>query len=96
VVNSAVDARGHVLPFEEQAGSHGGLGGEQTDAFLLAPAQLPLPAGSDGGLVGPAAINRVLRAWLPADAEHGDQRPRAERRAGRTSPGRERGGASAP
>lgn len=96
VVNSAVDARGHVLPFEEQAGSHGGLGGEQTDAFLLAPAHLPLPAGSDGGLVGPPAINRVLRAWLPADAEHADQDPRAAGSAGGTSPDRERGGASAP
>ena len=69
VINSLVDGRGHVLPFEEQLGSHGGLGGEQSDAFLLVPARLPMPADDTArALVGPDAINGVLRAWLPPDA----------------------------
>ena len=46
--------------FEELISFHGGLGGPQTRAFLLYPAQLPLP---DGGIVGAAAVNELLRRW---------------------------------
>ncbi len=34
---------GQVAAFEELVGSHGGLGGEQTDAFLLHPADMEVP-----------------------------------------------------
>ncbi len=37
ILNSAVFADGSVAAFEELIGSHGGLGGQQTDAFLLHP-----------------------------------------------------------
>lgn len=44
MVNSAYDpARGTVHAFEEQIGSHGGLGGEQGHPFLLWPAELTPP-----------------------------------------------------
>ena len=37
ILNSTLFADGSVAAFEELVGSHGGLGGEQTDAFLLHP-----------------------------------------------------------
>jgi hypothetical protein len=43
MVISAVYADGTVAALEELIGSHGGLGGEQTDAFLLHPATLAVP-----------------------------------------------------
>ncbi len=63
MVNSAVE-EGEVLAFEEQIGSHGGLGGEQSHPFLLSPHALsaPVPEGRD--LVGAERIHRVLRRWL--------------------------------
>ncbi|MFJ9792843.1 phage holin family protein [Streptomyces globosus] len=62
MVNSAYDpATGQVHAFEEQIGSHGGLGGEQGRAFLMWPADLPAP---EPGLVGAEAVHRVLRGWL--------------------------------
>lgn len=62
MVNSAVDpATGTVHAFEEQAGSHGGLGGPQSHPFLLAPAELPLPPEP---LVGAEAIHAVFHTWL--------------------------------
>jgi uncharacterized membrane protein YvlD (DUF360 family) len=64
IVNSGVDTDGSVAPFEEHVGSHGGLGGEQTEAFLLAPARLLADAPP---LVGPASINALLRRWRGAD-----------------------------
>jgi hypothetical protein len=47
--------------FEEQIGFHGGLGGPQTQPFLLFPSELPLP---DEPLVGAAAVHRVLKGWV--------------------------------
>ncbi|MGZ2359598.1 phage holin family protein [Streptomyces sp. 372A] len=73
MVNSMYDpATGTVHAFEEQIGSHGGLGGEQSRPFLLWPRTMtdPLDAvtGEDGGrpaeLVGAEAVHRVLRHWL--------------------------------
>ncbi|GAB2589352.1 phage holin family protein [Streptomyces capparidis] len=62
MVNSAYDpCTGEVHAFEEQVGSHGGLGGAQSEAFLLYPAQLRVPA---EGVVGAEALHRVLRGWL--------------------------------
>ncbi|MFE4826623.1 phage holin family protein [Streptomyces sp. NPDC056672] len=52
MVNSMYDpATGQVHAFEEQIGSHGGLGGEQSRAFLLSPLVLsaPVPAPSEDG-----------------------------------------------
>ncbi|MFF8411307.1 phage holin family protein [Streptomyces omiyaensis] len=65
MVNSMYDpATGTVHAFEEQIGSHGGLGGEQARPFLLAPPELS-PAVPEGGeLVGAEQVHRVLRRWL--------------------------------
>jgi uncharacterized membrane protein YvlD (DUF360 family) len=46
--------------FEELISFHGGLGGPQTRAFLLAPPELSLP---DGGIVGAASVHALLRRW---------------------------------
>ncbi|WP_369276372.1 phage holin family protein [Streptomyces sp. R11] len=65
MVNSAYDeADGEVLAFEEQIGSHGGLGGAQGKPFLLSP--LAFTAAVDDGedLVGAEHVHRVLRRWL--------------------------------
>ncbi|WP_407288498.1 phage holin family protein [Streptomyces sp. BP-8] len=65
MVNSAYDpATGAVHAFEEQIGSHGGLGGAQSHAFLLWPAELTPPAPEGRALTGAEAVHRVLRRWL--------------------------------
>jgi hypothetical protein len=46
--------------FEELISFHGGIGGTQTEAFLLAPVELPLPAEP---IVGAAAVHDVLADW---------------------------------
>ncbi len=62
MVNSAYDpGTGAVHAFEEQIGSHGGLGGEQGHPFLMWPADLSDPG---SGLVGAEAVHGVLRRWL--------------------------------
>ncbi|MER7169791.1 phage holin family protein [Streptomyces mesophilus] len=63
MVNSAVE-EGEVLAFEEQIGSHGGLGGEQSHAFLLSPRALSAPVAEGCELVGAERVHRVLRRWL--------------------------------
>lgn len=47
IVNSPVYPDGTVAAMEELIGSHGGLGGEQTDAFLFHPADLEVPVTSN-------------------------------------------------
>ncbi|MFF2012102.1 phage holin family protein [Streptomyces sp. NPDC058195] len=65
MVNSMYDgATGCVHAFEEQIGSHGGLGGEQSRPFLLWPAGLSAPVAPGGELVGAEQVHRVLRRWL--------------------------------
>jgi uncharacterized membrane protein YvlD (DUF360 family) len=54
-------ALGHVAAFEELIGSHGGLGGPQTEGFILHPADWAL---DEDVPVGAPAIYRNLRAWL--------------------------------
>ncbi|WP_405785793.1 MULTISPECIES: phage holin family protein [unclassified Streptomyces] len=62
MINSACDPEtGAVHAFEEQAGSHGGLGGPQGRPFLLHPVELPLPGGP---LVGASALHTLFRTWL--------------------------------
>jgi uncharacterized membrane protein YvlD (DUF360 family) len=46
--------------FEELISFHGGLGGPQTQPFILHPARLEPPAEP---LVGAEAVHRLLRAW---------------------------------
>ncbi|MFZ3493549.1 alkaline phosphatase family protein [Streptomyces sp. 5.8] len=66
MVNSAYDPEtGSVHAFEEQIGSHGGLGGEQGHPFLMWPVELSEPVyRPDGELVGAEAVHEVLRRWL--------------------------------
>jgi uncharacterized membrane protein YvlD (DUF360 family) len=65
MVNSFHDpADGEVLAFEEQIGSHGGLGGAQSHAFLLSPVVLSTPDGEGTGIVGAEHVHRILRRWL--------------------------------
>jgi len=72
VVLSEVTAAGHVHAFEEQVGSHGGLGGAQNLAVLLHPADLPVDADllSDvDGVPMPVGADRVheqLLRWATA------------------------------
>jgi len=49
-----------VAAFEELVGSHGGLGGVQTSAFILHPTDWQVA----DGLVGAPAIYQQLRSWL--------------------------------
>ncbi|MFD7924280.1 phage holin family protein [Streptomyces sp. NPDC059740] len=90
MVNSVCDpVTGEVHAFEEQIGSHGGLGGEQSRPFLLWPRLLsePVPAGET--LRGAEAVHAVFRRWLREAAGpevplggsgpvHGGQRAPAE------------------
>lgn len=62
IIVSSVDGSGQVHAFEEQVGSHGGIGGPQNEAVLLHPADLPLECA--GPLVGAEALHDQLAAWL--------------------------------
>jgi uncharacterized membrane protein YvlD (DUF360 family) len=55
--------------FEELISFHGGMGGPQTQPFILFPSHLPEPAEP---LVGAEAVHRLLRDWRAAcnDAPH--------------------------
>lgn len=65
MVNSFYDpADGEVLAFEEQIGSHGGLGGAQARPFLLSPLTLSPPADDSERITGAEQVHRVLRRWL--------------------------------
>ncbi|MCC5476336.1 phage holin family protein [Streptomyces barringtoniae] len=65
MVNSAYDpADGEVLAFEEQIGSHGGLGGAQSHPFLLSPLELSAPVDGVKELTGAEQVHQVLRRWL--------------------------------
>jgi hypothetical protein len=46
--------------FEELISFHGGLGGPQTEPFLLCPIELPVP---DQPIVGAAAVHELLSRW---------------------------------
>jgi hypothetical protein len=37
IINGAVGKKGHIVTFEEQIGSHGGLGGAQNEPFIILP-----------------------------------------------------------
>jgi hypothetical protein len=62
VLISSVDpVTQEVAAFEELVGSHGGLGGWQTEAVLVHPAEWPVP---EGELNGSDALHRLLVDWL--------------------------------
>jgi hypothetical protein len=61
VISRYNPALGEVAAFEELIGSHGGLGGPQTEAFILHPAEWEL---DEEIPVGAPAIYRNLRRWL--------------------------------
>jgi hypothetical protein len=61
ILLGAVDAAsGEVTGFEELVGSHGGLGGWQTEPFILCPKSLKM---ADELLVGAPALYSQLTAW---------------------------------
>ncbi|TPQ17163.1 hypothetical protein FGD71_037900 [Streptomyces sporangiiformans] len=65
MVNSWYDPdEGEVLAFEEQIGSHGGLGGAQGEPFLISPLAFSAPVEDGRELVGAEQLHRVLRRWL--------------------------------
>lgn len=70
IILSSVDRAGQVHAFEEQVGSHGGLGGMQNEAVLLYPASLALDEdlvdAGDGRamLVGAEAVHQQLLQWM--------------------------------
>jgi uncharacterized membrane protein YvlD (DUF360 family) len=64
VVSSCVPDRNEVTTFEYQIGSHGGLGGWQTQPFLLYPVELEI--GVDE-IVGAEGLHKVLKSWVPAE-----------------------------
>ena len=53
-------ATDEVAAFEELIGSHGGLGGPQTEPFILHPADWKV----DEPIVGAEAVYRQIRRWL--------------------------------
>ena len=61
--------------FEELISFHGGMGGPQTRAFVLAPVDLPTP---EQPIVGAEAVHRLLVSWRsllqpgPRSPEAGD------------------------
>ena len=62
MVNSLYDPlNDEVAAFEEQVGSHGGLGGPQTHPFMLHPTSLSNPPEE---IFGSPAVYRVLKGWL--------------------------------
>ncbi|AGL14194.1 alkaline phosphatase family protein [Actinoplanes sp. N902-109] len=64
VLISSVDpVTSEVAAFEELVGSHGGLGGWQTDAVLVHPAEWQV---DQGELIGPDAVHHQLVEWLSA------------------------------
>jgi len=61
ILLGAIDqVTGEVTGFEELIGSHGGLGGRQTEPFILCPTTLRL---TDHPPVGAPALYRQLMAW---------------------------------
>ncbi len=62
ILNGRINHRtGEVAAFEELVGSHGGLGGPQTEAFAIVPASWDLPPTLADG----RAVHTLLAAHLP-------------------------------
>jgi uncharacterized membrane protein YvlD (DUF360 family) len=77
LVNSAYDpSADEIVPFEHQLGAHGGLGGDQTKAFIMYPAWLEDEA-QPVSLVGAEAVNERLHAWMARAREAPSALPEA-------------------
>ena len=62
MLNSPLDpGTGEVAAYEELVGCHGGLGGWQTQAVLVHPAEWPV---DEAPLRGADAVHRQLVGWL--------------------------------
>ena len=61
---------GEVAAFEELIGSHGGLGGPQTEPFILHPVEWTL---DEEVPLGAPAIYRNIRRWLDVDRDRARQ-----------------------
>jgi uncharacterized membrane protein YvlD (DUF360 family) len=64
IVNGAALSGRRIVAFEEQLGSHGGLGGPQTAPFLLVPSSLPVERAD---LRSPESLHALLRRCLRGD-----------------------------
>ena len=70
LVNSFYNAEtNEVAAFEELIGCHGGLGGYQTQPFLLYPSELPA---SDEPLIGAAAVHHLMKSWVPSNGKNAE------------------------
>ena len=68
VVNSFYDPeKNEGCAFEELIGFHGGLGGTQTEPFILHPAELAMPKDE---LIGAASVYQLCKGWV--DDLHGE------------------------
>lgn len=72
-------ATGEVETFEELVGAHGGLGGAQTSAFIVAPTRWPLPSEA---LDSPEALHQVFVRWRDSLAHGRDPAARVDVAAG--------------
>ena len=62
LVNSFFDAeKDEGCAFEELIGFHGGLGGAQSQPFVLHPVELKTP---DWDLIGAASVHQLAKSWL--------------------------------
>jgi hypothetical protein len=72
IVNSTVYPDGTVAAMEELIGNHGGMGGEQTDAFIFHPGDMPTPRTRNSADV--FAILDARRGLPPAPPAPPEQR----------------------
>lgn len=81
LINSALFPKdGEVAAFEDLVGSHGGLGGDQTRAFVIYPSAWPEPSAQ---ITTPIQLNWEFRTWLARLANSdqkagGNDSPRAD------------------
>ena len=66
IIMSTIYPDGTVAAFEELIGSHGGLGGEQTDAFMLHPADFVVPPTRSAADLFPLLDARRERVVAPS------------------------------
>jgi hypothetical protein len=71
IVNGTWDpSTGWVIGFDDLVGAHGGLGGPQTQPFVIYPSEW---AAQPPKLVGPAEMHRFLRRHTTDDGEVGSE-----------------------
>lgn len=67
--------RAEVPAFEELIGSHGGMGGEQGEPFVLFPSRLPW--NDDEHVIGADHMHRILHRWTHGDRQVPSDEPQA-------------------